>query len=253
MKRVLLIAAVLALSACGSQEPPARARMEALSPDATNPARFCTGDGVWCVEASENAPAVAQRVAEDDLQTFITLPAEAGRAVWPSIIRYPDAEGGEGVIIGFTQTHSTMYSGGGGEASSVSLYVLGAMPTTAPAAAFIAPLSSAINVRACFSEADAQARRGACSDDYSFAGALALAGGSTSGPPPLTLTTEASTFPGQRSRSVDSLQAPPLGEADLVRWSDPTCSYTRTLTFDAAAGRYAPNEALPTCSDYLEL
>lgn len=250
--RRLLLAAVLALSACGSQQTPQPARMEALTPDATNPARFCTGDGVWCVEASEGAPAIAQRVAEDDVQTFVTLPAQEGRGVWPSIIRYDDANGGEGVIVGFTDTRSTMYSGGGAQATHLALYVLGTMPTTAPAPAFIAPLSSALNIRACFSEADVLARREACSDDYSFAGTLALAEGAASGPPSLTLTTTASTFPGQRSRNVDSTQAPPLSEVDLVRWSDPTCSYTRTLTFDGASGAYAPNEPLPACSDYLE-
>jgi hypothetical protein len=252
MKR-LLIAAALALSACNAQEPAQPARIEALTPDATNSSRFCTSDGVWCVEASEGAPAVAQHVAEDDLQTFVTLPAEEGRGVWPSIIRYTHVEGGEGVIVGFTETQSTMYSGGGAQATQVALYVLGRMPTTAPSSAFVAPLSSSLNIRACFSEADVRARRDACSDDYSFEGTLALAdGASTNGPPPLTLTTQATTFPGQRSRTTDSTQAPPLSEADLVRWSDPTCSYTRTLTFDAASGVYTPNEPLPACSDYLE-
>ncbi len=251
MKR-LLLAAALALSACNAQEPAQPARLEALAPDTTNPARFCTSDGLWCVEASEGAPAVAQHVAEDDLQTFVTLPAEEGRGVWPSIIRYTNIEGGEGVIVGFTDTQSTAYSGGGAQATHVALYVLGTMPTTAPSPAFVAPLSSALNIRACFSEADVLARREACSDDYSFEGVIALGEASASGPPPLTLTTQASTFPGQRSRSVDSTQAPPLTEADLVRWSDPTCSYTRTLTFDAATGVYTPNEPLPPCSDYLE-
>lgn len=251
MKR-LLLAAALALSACGSREPAQPARMEALMPNATNPARLCTRDGVWCVEASEGAPAVAQHVAEDDLQTFVTLAVEEGRGVWPSIVRYTDANGGEGVIVGFTQTQSTTYSGGGARTTIVSLYVLGAMPTTAPEPAFTVPLSSEFNIRACFSEADMQARREACSDDYSFVATLALAGESIGGPPQLTLTTEAATFPGQRSRSVDSTQAPPLAETDLQRWTDPTCSFMRTLTFDAAAGAYAPNEPLPACTDYLE-
>jgi hypothetical protein len=251
MKRVL-IAAALALSACGSHQTPQPARMETLTADAANPARFCTSDGVWCVEAAEGAPAIAQRVAEDDVQTFITLPAEEGRGVWPNLIRYTVAEGGEGVVVGFTQTQSTMYSGGGGAATHLALYALGAMPTTAPSPAFVAPLSAALNIRACFSEADVQKRREACSDDYSFAATLAIAGENAGGPPPLTLTTEASTFPGQLSRTSDSTQAPPLSEGDLVRWTDPACSYTRTLTFDEASGTYAPNDALPACSDYLE-
>ena len=250
--RHLLLAAVVALSACSAPEAPAPARMETLTPDATNPARFCTGDGVWCVEASEGAPAVAQRVAEDDVQTFMSLATDEGGGVWPNIVRYTDSDGAEGVIVGFTQTQSTMYSGGGGEATHVTLYVLGAMPTTAPTPAFIAPLASALNIRACFSEADVRERREACSDDYSFSGAIALAGESTSGPPPLTLTTEASTFPGQRSRASDSTQTPPLTEADLVRWNDPACSYTRTLTFDATSNVYVANEPLPACTDYLE-
>jgi hypothetical protein len=32
---------------------------------------------------------------------------------------------------------------------------------------------------------------------------------------------------------------------------DPLCSYRRSFTFDAAAGRYVPDAPLPDCGDYL--
>ena len=52
------------------------------------------------------------------------------------------------------------------------------------------------------------------------------------------------------SRSKDSLENPPLTAADLVAARDPTCSFERRFTFDAATGVYQPDRPLPDCTDY---
>jgi hypothetical protein len=107
------------------------------------------------------------------------------------------------------------------------------------------------DIRACFSQADTAARRDACSDQYNFSGTLAIDPTVTSGAPHFVLSTEATTFPGKRSRSEDSTQAPPLTTADLTTVTDATCTYRRVFAPNAA-GVYAPDSPLPACGDYLE-
>ena len=71
------------------------------------------------------------------------------------------------------------------------------------------------------------------------------------GAPHIVLETAAGSYPGRVTRNADSLEAPALTQADLVWAHDETCSYRRTYS-QGADGLYAPDQALPACSDYLE-
>lgn len=257
MTRFAAFAAFAALlcSCAPSARAPAPARLEALNQSAAG--EFCTDDGAWCVVAAANGPIEVRRAAGGEAQLAATIaPSDAmsEHGVWPSIIRQGDRGGAETVIVGVTQTQNQMYSGGGGEATHVALYRLTSESNGASNAApvFVAPLSGEISIRACFSPEDETARRGACLDEYSFSGTLAVDDASRAAPANLILTTEASTYPGRRSRTEDSRAAPPLGQSDLVRARDETCSYRRVLTFNAGSGVYEPDQPLPACPDYLE-
>lgn len=208
-------------------------RMEALT---QNGARWCTTDGVWCVEADEGGA----RVISGSATTPIGEPAD----VWPNIIRNADGS----VVVGLIRTQSEMYSGGSGEAGELILHSL-ANGVVQQAGAL--PYSGAIAIRACFDEDDARNRRDACHDEYNFATRLSLNEGAAAGPAQILLETAATTYPGQLSRNEDSTGAQPLGASDLVRWVDPACSYRRTYIM-GADGRYASDEPLPDCSQYLE-
>lgn len=96
----------------------------------------------------------------------------------------------------------------------------------------------------------ASARHGVCLDRYRFAAALALDENVSEGPPRLVLTTQAWTFPGRRSRTEDSAQAPPLSARDLVWARDDACSFRRVA--NRQGGAYVWDAPLPACADYLE-
>ncbi|MBL8544396.1 MAG: hypothetical protein JNJ63_11375 [Hyphomonadaceae bacterium] len=259
MKRLVLTALLLA-AACGapaeqteSGEPALPAvtlpiadqagnRMEALAQNGT---RWCTQEADWCIAAAEDAPLQVTR-GED----AITLPAAAEGetlAPWPAIIRAADGA----PIVGAVATTSQMYSGGGGQASQVRLYRIadGAAHEVARM-----PESASLSIRACFTEADAQVRAQACSDEYSFVTRISLDDSVATGAPRIILETTAGTFPGRISRNTDNTAAAtehPLTDDDLVWARDETCSYRRVYAQDAD-GLYAPDQALPPCADYLE-
>ncbi|MEJ0060656.1 MAG: hypothetical protein WDM79_14230 [Terricaulis sp.] len=262
MKHILFV--LLALAACSrapDATPPdasntlsiadgAGNRMEALAnPDAEHTARWCTGDGVWCVSASDEvAPAVTN--TQTETTTELPLVEEGSAGVWPMIVRSRGAGGGEDVIVGITATKQEGYSGGGASQSLLQLYSISSESGLATTALeHPLPLAGAADIRACFSEQDTANRRDACSDQYNFEGALTLDTAPTSGSPVLIFTTEASTYPGRVSRSEDSTAAPPLTQADLVHVRDERCSYRRTLSRNAD-GAYIPDVPLPECPDY---
>jgi hypothetical protein len=112
------------------------------------------------------------------------------------------------------------------------------------------PVAGEALVRACFTEEHAAARQEACHDEYDFTGTISLDPSISEGAPRLILTTEASSFPGQRTRASDSTTEPPLQPGDLTRWRDPACSYRRVATRQGDG--YVWDEPLPACSDYLE-
>lgn len=246
--RALIVVGVL-LAACtppsqpNATDAPSGAAEDAagnvIEPLAAQGVVYCSADGVWCVEKTD-AIVVVRRDGADVASIPLDDPAASG--VWPSIVR-----SGDSALIGVTQSREAMYSGGGGSATTLTLYdVTGGAATPA----LEIPLSGAVSIRACFDEDDPARRANVCHDEYSFEGALALDPSVRRGAPRIVLTTEASTYPGQLSRSEDSTQAAPLTQADLVRWRDETCSYRRVARRED--GAYVWDDPLPACSDYLE-
>lgn len=250
MKRLLVVAVILGACAQQPAEVDAGApsdlapvtlpitdaagnRMEALT---QNGARWCSADNAWCVEADESGARAINSA------TTIALGAPAD--VWPNVIR--DADGS--VVVGLIRTESQMYSGGGGEAGQLELHSIANGITQE---AGVLPYSGSLMIRACFNEENQRARRDACHDEYDFATRISLNEATTSGPAQILLETAATTYPGRLNRNEDSTEQPPLQASDLVRWRDPDCSYRRTYAREAN-GRYAPDQPLPDCSQYLE-
>ncbi|MFN7109527.1 MAG: hypothetical protein ACK4MY_15005, partial [Brevundimonas sp.] len=164
---------------------------------------------------------------------------------WTGLVRLADG----GFLAGVEAGASSMYSGGGGQASELRLYRLDAAGAAGDAPVLTVPIRGSLMIRACFSEADMKQRAGACHDEYSFDATLKTAGGSDA-LPMLDYEAVATAFPRGVSRSEDSLEDAPLTKADLVAEQDPKCSYQRRFVFDAAAGVYQPDRPLPDCSDY---
>ncbi|HVY84204.1 MAG TPA: hypothetical protein VG943_03665 [Caulobacterales bacterium] len=248
MKRIV-VALALALAACAPPQAPAPRIEEFVTPPQHSTFALCTSDAAWCVKKTDDVDGFIYSFHGRDVATI--RDEEGEHSLW-KIVRMPRADGAEDALVGDTNTEHAAYSGGGGSATHVTLYALSssAPAHTPPRAVLTFPLSAALDIRACFSEDDAQARRDACSDQYNFTGDLALDTSTPSAPPRLVLTTEATTYPGRRSRSEDSSAAPPLGPDDLKTVRDERCSYRRVFTANAQ-GIYMPDQPLPDCSDYL--
>jgi len=242
----LIFAAALALAACApAAAPPDNAVVDAagnwLEPLAQDGDRNCSADGDWCVGADG---VVTHGNQQWRLRDGGLAP---GETVWPAIVR---ADGGDRAWIGVLRREEQMYSGGDASATHLTLYAIDE-PNLAPRPVLTAPIAGQANIRACFDEADVAARREACQDQYEFSGELALDTSVDDGAPRFILTTEATTYPGRRSRSSDSTEAAPLTEADLRHVRDDTCSYRRVAA-RGEDGEYAYDEPLPACTDYLE-
>ncbi len=218
-------------------------RMEALT---QNGERWCTGDGVWC--ATQDGAGV--QVTRGGTSAGSIAVGEAGEGnswdVWPVIVRV--GRNDDSALVGVAFTARQMYSGGGGEATQLLLY---GVSGGAVNEAVRIPLSASSTVRACFDEQDEQQRAGACHDQYAFVTRISLDESVADGAPRIMLETAAGSYPGRVTRNADSLEAPPLTEADLVWAQDTTCSYRRTYA-RSADGLYAPDQPLPPCADYLE-
>lgn len=179
--------------------------------------------------------------ASDDTAMSYTL--------WPSAIR--TLVDGESVwLIGIVERVSTMYSGGGGSASRLRLYQL---PRSGQGALtddlLSVPIAGSMLIRACFSEEDMRRRLDACHDDYTFSATITAAGDDGAPLPALTYRTSATAYPRTARRSDDNSERP-LRRSDLVRWSDPACSYTRILHYNRATLRYEMDRPAPDCSAY---
>lgn len=218
-------------------------RMEALTQYGKS---WCTSDRAWCV-VQDGAGVQVGRGGQTAGSIAV---GEAGDGnewvVWPMIARVgrDDASALVGVVLTTTQ----MYSGGGGMASQLILY---SVEGGAANEAVRIPLTASSMIRACFDEDDQQQRAGACHDQYSFVTRISLEVGTSEGAPRILLETAAGSFPGRVTRQADSLEQPPLTQADLVWARDATCSYRRTYA-RGADGLYAPDQPVPPCSDYLE-
>jgi len=221
-------------------------RMEALE-QVGEGGLYCVGTKEWCVAQGE-PPHVTQGAS-----TAILPNGEGSAAIWPFIVRRAPIEGGVGgALVGVTQTVQQTYSGGGASVTMLTIYdVTQADPGLHVSAVATLPLSADCMIRACFHENDRIQRAGACHDEYTFVTRIRLDERVSSGAPRIVLETAARSFPGQVTRTGDSLQAPALQPSDLVWANDETCSYRRVFT-RGSDGVYAPDQPLPACADYLE-
>lgn len=189
----------------------------------------------------------AERLIPFDVTLSLPDEEDVRYTLWPEMVRLAD----NGALLGVVATRSTMYSGGGATASTLTLYRLDSNGDDLTSVGTL-PEGGSVMIRACFSEKDMKHRAGACHDEYEFATTLTIDPSVTSGPPRLLFTSQARSFPGHVSRNDDSLAKPPLRRKDAVWWTDPVCSYRRVWTLDPATHAYKPDRSEPDCSDYLE-
>jgi hypothetical protein len=236
----------------------ATAPTEDSDPDPT--ILHCTVDRHWCARIRP-----AEGPDEIDawyLDVFEGAPADpsgSGRShalsnlddATPSIQPGAFVTADGALIVRVQRDRRTMFSGGWASASFVEL-VQAPSGDGAVEGLLLVPARGGIGIRACFDEEDMRNRREACHDEYQFDGTLTLDPAVRAGPPRFLVETRARSYPGRRSRSEDSTQAPPLRPSDLVWADDPVCSYRRVFTADPGSGRYAPDAPLPPCDDYLD-
>ena len=253
--RPLALLAVLSALALG---PALRAEVRTIDDDrpggfepltaATKDAPFCTADRAWCVAAESEEGEALVVTAKGKEVARLAAEAQADReapkfAPMPAILRLKDGS----ALVGVLATWTAGYSGGGGAYTEQRLVHL--VPGRAPVTVLAAPLRGDLLIRACFSEADVEKRRAACHDEYRLEARLETAGAGEA-LPPLRLSTKAGSFPRGVGRDKDSSDNPPLTPADLVWEQDADCTYERRSRFDAAAGRYVADAALPACEQY---
>ncbi|MBN4972176.1 hypothetical protein JY439_17050 [Stenotrophomonas maltophilia] len=235
----------------------------------------CTRDGNWCVRVQPVAeegdrPTLLEVLEKGPGQgkphtyhVSIDVPQESELSLWPWIVRLAPGVGSDetvtdpqqrtrqNVLVGGIVTFSTMYSGGGADASTLQLARVRHLQDDIQVDDDVLTLPWRGNamIRACFSEQDSKQRAGACHDEYSFSAKLALdpAG---QGMPVLRYQTVATRFPAGVSRFEDSLAKGPLKKKDLRTEQDPACTYTRLFHF--REGMFHPDQALPDCAGYTE-
>ncbi|WP_414610050.1 hypothetical protein [Stenotrophomonas geniculata] len=235
----------------------------------------CTRDSNWCVRVQPVAeegdrPTLLEVLEKGPGQgkphtyhVSIDVPRESELSLWPWIVRLAPGMGSDetvtdpqqrtrqNVLVGGIVTFSTMYSGGGADASSLQLARVRHLQDDIQVDddVLTVPWLGNAMIRACFSEQDSKQRAGACHDEYSFSAKLALdpAG---QGMPVLRYQTVATRFPAGVSRFEDSLAKGPLKKKDLRTEQDPACTYTRLFHF--REGMFHPDQALPDCAGYTE-
>lgn len=235
----------------------------------------CTRDSNWCVRVQPAAeegdrPTLLEVLEKGPGQgkphtyhVSIDVPRESELSLWPWIVRLAPGVGSDetvtdpqqrtrqNVLVGGIVTFSTMYSGGGADASTLQLARLRHLQDDIQVDddVLTVPWLGNAMIRACFSEQDSKQRAGACHDEYSFSAKLALdpAG---QGMPVLRYQTVATRFPAGVSRFEDSLAKGPLKKKDLRTEQDPACTYTRLFHF--REGMFHPDQALPDCAGYTE-
>lgn len=235
----------------------------------------CTRDSNWCVRVQPVAeegdrPTLLEVLEKGPGQgkphtyhVSIDVPRESELSLWPWIVRLAPGMGSDetvtdpqqrtrqNVLVGGIVTFSTMYSGGGADASTLQLARVRHLQDDIQVDddVLTVPWLGNAMIRACFSEQDSKQRAGACHDEYSFSAKLALdpAG---QGMPVLRYQTVATRFPAGVSRFEDSLAKGPLKKKDLRTEQDPACTYTRLFHF--REGMFQPDQALPDCAGYTE-
>lgn len=235
----------------------------------------CTRDGNWCVRVQPVAeegdrPSVLEVLEKVQDQgkphtyhVSIDVPQEADLSLWPWIVRLapgvgsdeavtdPQQRAHQNVLVGGIVKFSTMYSGGGADASTLQLARVRHLQDDIQVDddVLTVPWLGNAMIRACFSEQDMKQRAGACHDEYGFSAKLGL-DPVAEGMPVLRYQTVATRFPAGVSRFEDSLAKGPLKKKDLRTEQDPVCSYTRLFRF--GEGMFHPDQALPDCAGYTE-
>lgn len=252
MRRAVLAMAFLAACATapgGPSEPPsapltvtasdgAGNRLEALVADGD---RFCTASRSWCLDGEG-----ITYMADGTVRTPEVFD-DFERAVWPFVVFVGGRE--DHVLLGVTSAGREMYSGGGAATVSLTLYEVVGWDPTAIAPLLSVQTGAAIMIRACFTEDDMRARRGACHDEYAYSATLNLDPSVTEGHPRFIYVSEAASYPGRISRDDDNTNMP-LRAADLVWARDETCSYRRVFTLVLEAEGYVPDAEQPACTTY---
>ncbi|WP_401744095.1 hypothetical protein [Stenotrophomonas geniculata] len=235
----------------------------------------CTRDGNWCVRVQPVAeegdrPTVLEVLEKGPGQgkphtyhVSIDVSQESELSLWPWIVRLAPGVGSDetvtdpqqrtrqNVLVGGIVTFSTMYSGGGADASTLQLARVRHLQDDIQVDDDVLTLPWRGNamIRACFSEQDSKQRAGACHDEYGFSAKLVL-DTAAEGMPVLRYQTVATRFPAGVSRFEDSLAKGPLKKKDLRTEQDPACTYTRLFHF--RGGMFHPDQALPDCAGYTE-
>ena len=168
-----------------------------------------------------------------------------------AVVTDPQQRARQNVLVGGIVSFSSMYSGGGADASTLQLARVRHLQDDIQVDddVLTVPWQGNASIRACFSEQDARQRAGACHDEYSFSAKLGL-DPAAQAMPVLRYQTVATRFPAGASRFEDSLAKGPLKKKDLRTEQDPACSYTRLFRF--SEGMFHPDQALPDCAGYTE-
>lgn len=166
------------------------------------------------------------------------------RAIWT--VHEAD---GQHIVIAFETNRIEGYSGGGASTQRVFLTRVNRQTGAAVQSEPVQMMATAM-IRACFGEEDMKQRAGACHDEYEYEADFALDQANASGPPRFIYTTKAAHYPKGVARWEDSLTKPRLKKKDLVWETDPECTFRRVFTLRSSDGEFAPDEAMPECSDY---
>lgn len=256
MFKSIFVAGTLLLSSLPASAEPARMDTLAISQSEAGLSIGCT-PAKLCVEIvpSQADGTDLSLYVYDDRRLLVHTPYRltalssvddsSSLQLWPKLIRFDG-----GILAGVETQVSSMYSGGG--ASSTTLHLIAFLPGQPPLEVLSVPQRAHAMIRACFSERDMKQRAGACHDEYSFEGNLTLTGAFSAGMPLLRYRSKATSFPGQVSRSKDSLKGRPLRKHDIVTVSNQQCSYQRLYHLAPETRGYVPDTPPPDCSDYTE-
>lgn len=170
-------------------------------------------------------------------------PERGSYAIWPNLVR----EAAGALLIGVEGYRRIGFSGGG--AGATQLVLLRLAPGADEATEVLSVQTGYTTmIRACFSQADYRRLRDACHQELEYEARLTLAPEPAAGRPRFAFTATARVFP--RGSLVEGWEYRSYRRADLVWENDPNCSYGRSFAYDAATGRYAPDQPLPDCSLY---
>ena len=258
----LLIAA--AQPAAASTVPPADPVVVSLVADGEE--AQCLSDRSLCLEVTGGAKdedghilIVSSPASGAAEKVSLALPYGAddrGLSLWPKLIPV-ERTGEDGTrlppeyLVGVIEEVRAMYSGGGGSGGRLHLLRLGMVPHAVGLGDEVLDIvwDSSLTIRACFSEKDMEDRLGACHDEYDFKAMLTAAPNDGGELPSLIYRSFATAYP-QTSRRTEDNSGQKLKKSDLAPWTDPECSYTRTLRYNPATSRYEMDRAAPDCSVY---